>query len=431
MNTQRRNSAIGAARAPVVVVLVAVALAAGCDDDDDDDVKGQTPGAHVAPLPTPPCPALPPMGSAFVKRQGSELQVDGRAFRAVGANLYYLQQLFAYGEQGNTALAEPALQALDQAVCMNLAVVRTWAFNDTNDSSAIRPEPGVYRQAGLRGLDRAVAEAKARGLRIILTLTNNWSDYGGLPTLAAWAGKGQPAHDDFFTDATMKGYWKDYATMLANRVNELTGVAYKDEPAIMAWELGNEFRCPSCVGTTHLVDTIRELARHLKTVTPNHLVADGGEGMDDIPSLYAGLSNHYPVSGAEGASFSKLLQVEELDMLSYHMYPRDWGFDMGRDVQVWIDAHELLAKMAGKVAYLGEFADNPDGQDDTTRDRARAVLFEGWLTRLMVHDGGRVGLLWQLIPASRLVTADDGFGVVYAVHAETTTVLGKWARTIH
>ena len=58
----------------------------------------------------------------------------------------------------------------------------------------------------------------------------------------------------------MKQWWKDYASMLVDRVNTFTGVAYRDEPAILAWEIGNELRCASCRGTTALPDTVRELA---------------------------------------------------------------------------------------------------------------------------------------------------------------------------
>jgi mannan endo-1,4-beta-mannosidase len=380
-------------------------------------------GLAVAPS---GCQALPLVRS-FVAKDGSDLSLNGRRFRALGANVYYLQQLFAYGEQGNERAAEQARQALDQTVCMNIPVVRTWAFNDTTDSAGIRPSPGVYREQGLKGLDRAVAEAKLRGLRVILTVVNNHEHYGGLWKYAEWAGK---THDDFFRgDATMKGYWKDYVDLLANRVNTFTGVAYKDEPAILAWELANEFRCPSCKGnSTPFVDTVRELARHAKAALPKHLIADGGEGFDDVPSLYPGLSDTYVVRGDEGVSYSKLLQVDELDMLSYHLYPRHWRMNAGRDVQIWIDGHETLAKLAGKVPYLGEFGYDPE--DAATRDATRAPVYEAWMSRLFEQNDGALGLLWQVIPASRLGNADDGFGVVYDVHGSTVPVVSAWARRI-
>ena len=192
---------------------------------------------------------------------------------------------------------------------------------------------------------------------MIIPLVNNWGEYGGLPAYAAWASAtfgGTYAHDDFYTNAQMKQWWKDYAYTLATRVNTFTGVPYRDEPAILAWEIGNEMRCSSCAGTTKLPDAIAELATFLKQVAPNQLIADGGDGFDDDPTPYVGLSNYYAVRGDEGASFSKLGRVEALDLLSYHFYPRNYGFSTARDTEIWIERHQAIAALTGKVAYLGE-----------------------------------------------------------------------------
>src|SRR5439155_21724102 len=155
-----------------------------------------------------------------------------------------------------------------------------WAFTErpaAQDAASIQPAAGTYREEGLQALDQSIAEAKARGLRAIVTLVDNWSNYGGLDAYAQWAGK---SHDAFFTDAQVKGFWKAYAAMLLARVNTVTGVRYRDEPAILAWELGNEFRCQSCAGTHEMHDAVAELAAYLKSLRPSQLIADGGEGFD-------------------------------------------------------------------------------------------------------------------------------------------------------
>ena len=41
----------------------------------------------------------------------------------------------------------------------------------------------------------------------------------------------------------LREWYKDWAATLIARVNTITGVAYRDEPAIFAWELANEPRC--------------------------------------------------------------------------------------------------------------------------------------------------------------------------------------------
>ena len=412
-------------------VLASLLAAAACNDDDraplvapDNTVSVD----HPQPVPAPPCPSLPPP-RGFVTRDGSELTLDGARFRAVGVNLYYLQQLFAYGERGDAQAAADARLVLDHALCLGAGVVRAWGFNDTDDSAAIRSAPTAWRELGLRGLDRLVAEARARGLRVILTLVNNHKEYGGLPAYAAWAGKPPERADDFFGDPTMMGYWKDYASMLAARVNTVTGVAYRDEPAILAWELGNEFRCKSCRGTDRFVTTVRELARHARATFPNHLLGDGGDGLDDAPGLYPGLSNVYAVRGDEGASFSKLLTVDELDMVSYHFYPGPLSLDAEKDAQLWMGTHELLARMAGKVGYFGEFGHDP--RPAVLEDAVRARTFNQWLSFLFNHRGGSLAMLWQLVPENRLARPlNDGYAVTYGVHPRASAVLAFWAGVV-
>ena len=58
---------------------------------------------------------------------------------------------------------------------------------------------------------------------------------------------------------------EDYAAMRAARVNTFPGWHTGNEPAILAWEIGNEFRCSSCRGTTRFIDTLRELADFLRS----------------------------------------------------------------------------------------------------------------------------------------------------------------------
>jgi mannan endo-1,4-beta-mannosidase len=347
-------------------------------------------------------------------------------YRGTGTNLYYLQQLLSYAQQDQDPEALGAVrEVLDDLVCLSLPVARIWGFNDTNDASAIRRSPAEgFREEGLRGLDQAVWEAKRRGIRLIIPLVNNWGEYGGLPAYAAWASKafgGSYDHDDFFSNPQLKQWWKDYAFTLVNRVNTFTGVAYRDEPAILAWEIGNELRCASCRGTTRLPDTITELAEFLKDVAPNQLISDGGDGFDDDPTFYAGLSNLYAVRGDEGASFSKLGKIEALDMLSYHFYPANYGLSTPRDAELWIQRHQAVAAITGKVAYLGECG-------FVAPDTERAQSYDGWLRHLFDLSGGQLGLFWQLSPNSRL--NNDGYAVYSRRDNATAWILARWGKAM-
>lgn len=405
------------ARSPFgVTVAFLIAAATGCAADGDGEI-GQPPPWTT----TEACPALPPM-AGFVTRADAALVVGNRPFRALGANLYYLQQLFSYAQQpGGDRFRMQAEAALDALVCLGIPVARTNAFNDGQDEgSAIRLGPDAFQEHALRGLDQAVAAAKARGIRLVLTLTNNWPEYGGLDAYARWAGK---QHDDFFGDAQMLGYWKSHADQLVDRVNTATGVRYRDEPAILAWEIGNELRCRSCLGTDRYVQTVQGLAQHLKARAPFQLVSDGGEGYDDSPGLYRGLSDRRVVSGDEGASFSKLAALPELDLLSYHFYAGAWGLS-SNDATVWIEQHERVARAAGKVAYLGEFGH--DLPPDTDAERSR--VYHRWLTRLFDAEAGTMGILWQLVPAVRTGMGERAVAVVFDDDRDSLGVLAFWAR---
>lgn len=44
----------------------------------------------------------------------------------------------------------------------------------------------------------------------------------------------------FYTDPSIRDMYKDYATAIVLRKNSLTGIVYRDDPAILAWDIANE-----------------------------------------------------------------------------------------------------------------------------------------------------------------------------------------------
>lgn len=407
------------------------ALLAACGDDQSAPPLGQGDAGADGLPPAALCAPRAEAPRVVVTRAGSELRVSERPFRAVGTNLYFLQELATRALRGQTDAAQQLAEVLDEAACRGFTVVRTWGFSDDSRKDAVmRSAPGVYSEAGLRGLDHAIAEAGRRGLRVILPLVNNWDDYGGLGErgYAGWLNAADPngrpkSHDDFFTDAAMQALWQDAARTLTSRINHETGVRYADDPTIAAWEIGNELRCASCRGTRRLVDTVATLARALKALDPQHLIGDGGEGFDDDPSLYAGLSESYPVRGDEGASFSALAAIPELDLLSYHHYPDRWGLRAPGDTAVWFGAHQAIARAAGKVAYLGEYGLESPGL--AAADQTWSLTYASWLQEVLQTQGTAVALHWQVVPTGG--PYHDAFAVDRVRHPLTLAVLAWFA----
>ncbi|KAF9601294.1 hypothetical protein IFM89_018404 [Coptis chinensis] len=94
------------------------------------------------------------------------------------------------------------------ASALGLTVCRTWAFSD-GGGGALQLSPGVYNERvfhssdintcthkvvhsinserlmhELQALDFVISEARRYGIRLVLSLVNNYEDYGGRPVVA-------------------------------------------------------------------------------------------------------------------------------------------------------------------------------------------------------------------------------------------------------
>ncbi|WP_318215091.1 cellulose binding domain-containing protein [Streptomyces sp. SCL15-6] len=137
-----------------------------------------------------------------------------------------------------------------------------------------------------------------------------------------------------------------------NRTNHYSGVKYKDDPTIFAWDLMNEPRYggqsdgENVEGTT-LRAWVDEMGAYVKAIDPNHLLGAGIEGH----------GTQYGFGGDEGNPFVRLQQSPYLDFTSAHPYPTEYWADLTLDetkelVRAWItDSHEKV----GKPFFMGEF----------------------------------------------------------------------------
>jgi mannan endo-1,4-beta-mannosidase len=65
----------------------------------------------------------------------------------------------------------------------------------------------------MQALDFVIGEAKKNGVRLILSLVNNYKDFGGRPQYVQWAnssGVQVNNDDDFYTNPVIKGYYKNH-----------------------------------------------------------------------------------------------------------------------------------------------------------------------------------------------------------------------------
>jgi mannan endo-1,4-beta-mannosidase len=62
-------------------------------------------------------------------------------------------------------------------------------------------------------LDFVLAEGRKYGIKVILSLVNNYDNFGGKKQYVEWArsqGQSINSEDDFFTNSVVKGYYKNH-----------------------------------------------------------------------------------------------------------------------------------------------------------------------------------------------------------------------------
>jgi len=362
-------------------------------------------------------------------------EVDGAPLCFVGANNYYL----SYKPR---RMVDDVLAA---ARDLGVKVVRLWAFIDrgsldgqVKNVDGEGSKDGVYFQAwdpsahhavyndgenGIARLDYAVSRAGELGLKVVLVLTNNWQEFGGMDQYLAWYGLGD--HREFYRDAAVKQAYRDWAFHLVTRVNPITHRSYRDEPAIFAWELGNEPRADGFPPTV-LTAWADEMSGYLKSLDPNHLVAVGDEG------FLTGGGEHWTYRGRNGVDHRALIGLSAVDYGTFHMYPETWGTGYTW-ADRWIGEHERIAFEAGKPSVLEEYGlrvvRDPAGR--VTEGLARRLsLYRRW-NEDVLSSGGSGSMFWLLAGSAEsggLYPDYDHFTVYHT--DESGALLSEFARRI-
>src|SRR5665647_2232330 len=347
-------------------------------------------------------------GTEFVSRDGATFMLDGKPFAFAGTNNY--RPMFSGTEIVDKIMAATADN--------HFQVLRTWAFNDIgrqDGTDSVDPsnttkyfhywdgkQPAFNdSEDGLKMLDYVIASAKKHNVKLILPLVNNWGPFGGMDQYVRWAGL--TYHSDFYTDAKVRQWYKDWATHLLNRVNTVTGVKYKDDPTIMAWELANEPRCdasgalkasPDCKTDT-ITAWAKEMSTFVRSVDGNHLIGLGDEGFICDPAR-----NDWTLDCSQGVDARAIAALDNIDMVGLHLYPDFWKHDPAWSTD-YINKHLAIGTELKKPVFLGEF-----GWKDTA---TRNAVFKQWLDAFKA-GGGDGANFWMMQPRDKDYTPNDSDG---------------------
>jgi len=260
-----------------------------------------------------------PIQGGVVGSDGRRFVLDGTNYYFAGANVEYL-----YSVSDDTVA-----ELLDLASNLGIRVVRAWAFHEGQDYS-FQPERGIWNQMAFEHLDRIVAKAGDDQVRLLLGLVDNWGHNGGMFKYMEWVLDEHPEslpeelrttnalgtiplHDEFYTNAYAKQWYKDFVTKLLTRTNSITGVEYRNDPTIFGWEIVNEPRCETDGSKNRaygrfIHDWICEMGAFVRTLDTNHMLAAGEEGGFIMPysnanqAAYQEFPDNYWLYGLRGGA---------------------------------------------------------------------------------------------------------------------------------
>jgi hypothetical protein len=298
--------------------------------------------------------------ASFVTRNGSQLFLNGEPFRFSGPNMYWL------GLDENVppgTVAYPTLfrieDGLRTAAGMGARVVRSHTLGiSTGNPLSFEPALDQWNHGALHTIDYAVHCANKFGLKLVIPLTDNYHYFhGGKHDFTDWYGLPEA---DFYTNQTVIEAFKRYITELLNHTNQFSGIRYADDPAVLAWETGNELLPPS--------NWTQDIARHIKSISPKHLV----------------LSGRFGVNPEE-------LPFPEVDLYSQHYYPLN-------PINLVYEAG--LTTNASKVFIAGEFGSTYNAS------------FDAFVQTAESYTAVSGALYWSLFPhldTYGFVQHNDGF----------------------
>lgn len=345
--------------------------------------------------------------NAFVRQRGGRFFVGNRPFRFVGANVAVM-----YRDDDRARMPE----TLRQAAQAGIKVVRVWAFGEggPNDvkpmadfadwprTHSFRLAPGQWNEEAFVHLDKVIAEAAKNKIYVQLCLTNWWRDTGGVTQYLRWAGINDAADDSykfginnekailFYSNPETRRLYREHVEKLATRRNTITGVLYRDDPAIFGWELMNEAQ----VITGRWAERrawFAEMSAYLKSLDPNHLVAPGAWGYRSSSERREWLADH---------------AIPSIDYCDVHNYPRDDHDSFVNSpaaLQEFIENRAAAAFSLGKPIVLGEFGMSTNGHNGASQAEWYRAFFEG-----NARAGAGGAMFWILTPDPH-----RGYGVTY------------------
>ncbi|KAG7675052.1 hypothetical protein Ndes2526B_g07900 [Nannochloris sp. 'desiccata'] len=239
----------------------------------------------------------------------------------------------------------------------------------------------VLNEGVMKGIDFVVDQARFYGLKVILVLTDYFADRAGGPIqFMDLTGRGNLTPDEkkslFYIDDytynnndnnNAREVFRQYIEALATRVNTYNGRVYRDDPAIFAWDIMNEPRCPDgtiCATPNIIANFATDFYSYMKnTLSVKQPITVGTDGFFS-QGPYSGLYGSTPTAvnpindaSLVAADYNSLCSL--VDFCEFNVYPDLWNQENEPWVKAWIQAHSSDAITLGKPTIIKEFGMQP------------------------------------------------------------------------
>ena len=259
-------------------------------------------------------------GGGFVTRTGTELTLNGQPWKFAGYNLPCANPFDL-----STAALDYYLNDIKANSGAN--VVRVWFFQSDGG-------PGNWAP-----FNRVISALKARGMKAIVTLTNETStcDEPDLPAntykTLAWYQTGYASPEGGYTRS-----FRSYAVAVATH--------FQDNPAVAFWQLVNEAQAPSLDSSGQLTcdesaatQALRsfgdKMVAAIRKVDTHHLIDLGTEGIGQC--------------GMQDSTDYSYIHAGSVDLCEYH----DYGYPASAMPSGMAEAISACSAL-GKPFFVGE-----------------------------------------------------------------------------
>ena len=315
-----------------------------------------------------------PAASPFVHVENGQFIRNGQPYYYVGTNFWYGAILGSTGQGGDR---ERLCKELDYLKSIGIDNLRVLVGADgergipSKADPTLQTAPGVYNDTIFDGLDYFMAELGKRDMLAVLYMNNSWEWTGGYSVYLEWAGEGRapiPSVDGwdayrervalYAKNDSAKAMFKRHVEHVVTRTNRYTGIKYIDDPALMAWQIGNEPRPFGEDNFPAFEEWVLDVAAQIKSLDPHHMVSTGSEGK----------------WGCEGdvAMCERIHANANVDYLTFHLWPLNWSWITEQTVvedlpaakegtKEYIDLHVDMAERIGKPVVMEEFGYPRDG----------------------------------------------------------------------